>query len=299
MLILLIALVAAVEPNFLSLNAMSVVSAQAAPILLLALGQMFVILTGGIDLSVAALCSFSTVVLAKLIGGLGVGAIPATLLIFMVVGAITGAIIVYGQVPSFVVTLGALGFWGAVALAASGSTTIYINDGYSSISWLSFWTIGKLPLSVWLTVAVVAVIFFLMWLTPRGNVFHSVGFGEKAAMLSGIRTTRVRIAAFALSGAFSAAAGIVLSSQQQSAAPRLADSLLLPAIAAVLVGGCAITGGIGGAWRVLVGALIITILRVGGSVAGIDPNFQQIVYGAVVIVAVLLTLDRSKLSIIK
>ena len=138
-----------------------------------------------------------------------------------------------------------------------------------------------------------------MRFSSRGNIFQVVGFGERAAMMSGVRTRLIRIAAFALSGAFAAAAAVVLCSQQQSAAPQLADSLLLPAIAAVLVGGCAITGGIGGAWRVLVGALIVTVLRVGGSVAGVDPAYQQVVYGAVVIAAVVLTLDRSKLSIIK
>lgn len=298
-LVVLIALVAMTEPNFLSVNALSVVSAQAVPILLLGLGQMFVILTGGIDLSVAALASLATVVLASTIGTFGPAAMLITLVAFAVIGAVTGALVVFGQVPSFVVSLGALGFWGAVAMAVSGSTTIYISAGYNSIFWLSSWTILGLPLAVWITVAIVAAIFLIMRFSSRGNIFHVVGFGEKAALMSGVRTRLVRIAAFSLSGVFAALAGIVLSSQQQSAAPQLADSLLLPAIAAVLVGGCAITGGIGGAWRVLVGALIVTVLRVGGSVAGIDPSYQQIVYGAVVVVAVVLTLDRSKLSIIK
>ncbi|MGB6275197.1 MAG: ABC transporter permease [Rhodococcus sp. (in: high G+C Gram-positive bacteria)] len=298
-LVVLIALVAVTEPNFLSVNALSVVSAQAVPILLLGLGQMFVILTGGIDLSVAALASLATVVLASTIGAFGPAAMLTTLVAFAAIGAVTGALVVFGQVPSFVVSLGALGFWGAVAMAVSGSTTIYISAGYDSIFWLSSWTILGLPLAVWITVAIVAAIFLIMRFSSRGNIFHVVGFGEKAALMSGVRTRFVRIAAFSLSGVFAALAGIVLSSQQQSAAPQLADSLLLPAIAAVLVGGCAITGGIGGAWRVLVGALIVTVLRVGGSVAGIDPSYQQIVYGAVVVVAVVLTLDRSKLSIIK
>lgn len=298
-LLALVALVTATESNFLSVNALSVVSSQAVPILLLGLGQMFVILTGGIDLSVAALASLATVVLASTISTFGAAAMVITLVAFGVIGAITGALIVFGQVPSFVVSLGALGFWGAVAMAISGSTTIYISEGYDSIFWLSSWTVLGLPLAVWITVAIVAVIFVAMRFSSRGNIFHVIGFGETAALMSGVRTRLVRVAAFSLSGIFAASAGIVLSSQQQSAAPQLADSLLLPAIAAVLVGGCAITGGIGGAWRVLVGALIVTVLRVGGSVAGIDPSYQQIVYGAVVVIAVLLTLDRSKLSIIK
>ncbi|CCW14775.1 inner-membrane translocator [Rhodococcus aetherivorans] len=298
-LVALVLLVALAEPNFLSMNALAVVSAQAVPILLLALGQMFVIIAGGIDLSVAALASLATVVLAVTIGQLGVLAVVATLVALTLIGAITGLLIVFGQIPSFVVSLGALGFWGAVALVISGSTTIYISEGYNAIFWLSSWTFIGLPLAVWAGVVAVAAIYLGMKFSSRGNVFHLVGLGEKAAIMSGIRARQVRVAAFALSGFFAGAAGVVLSSQQQSAAPQLADSLLLPAIAAVLVGGCAITGGIGGAWRVLIGALIVTVLRVGGSVAGIDPSFQQIVYGGVVIVAVILTLDRSRLSIIK
>ncbi|AKE92319.1 ABC transporter permease [Rhodococcus aetherivorans] len=298
-LVALVLLVALAEPNFLSMNALAVVSAQAVPILLLALGQMFVIIAGGIDLSVAALASLATVVLAVTIGQLGALAVVATLVALTLIGAITGLLIVFGQIPSFVVSLGALGFWGAVALVISGSTTIYISEGYNAIFWLSSWTFIGLPLAVWAGVVAVAAIYLGMKFSSRGNVFHLVGLGEKAAIMSGIRARQVRVAAFALSGFFAGAAGVVLSSQQQSAAPQLADSLLLPAIAAVLVGGCAITGGIGGAWRVLIGALIVTVLRVGGSVAGIDPSFQQIVYGGVVIVAVILTLDRSRLSIIK
>ncbi|WP_124391061.1 ABC transporter permease [Rhodococcus wratislaviensis] len=298
-LVALVLLVALAEPNFLSMNALAVVSAQAVPILLLGLGQMFVILTGGIDLSVAALASLATVILATAIGSLGPLAVVVTLVALTLIGALTGLLIVFGQVPSFVVSLGALGFWGAVALVASGSTTIYISEGYDAIFWLSSWTVLGLPMAVWAGVAAVAAVFCAMRFSPRGNVFHLVGLGEIAAMMSGVRTRAVRVGAFALSGFFAGAAGIVLSAQQQSAAPQLADSLLLPAIAAVLVGGCAITGGIGGAWRVLVGALVVTVLRVGGSVAGIDPSFQQIVYGVVVIVAVAVTLDRSRLSIIK
>jgi len=298
-LVALVLLVAVAEPKFLSVNALAVVSAQAVPILLLGLGQMFVVLTGGIDLSVAALASLATVILATTIGTLGPLAILITLIALALIGAATGVLIVFGQVPSFVVSLGALGFWSAIALVASGSTTIYISAGYDAIFWLSSWTALGIPLAVWVAVASVAAVYCAMRFSPRGNVFHLVGLGETAALMSGIRTRVVRIGAFALSGLFAGAAGIVLSAQQQSAAPQLADSLLLPAIAAVLVGGCAITGGIGGAWRVLVGALVITVLRVGGSVAGIDPSFQQIVYGVVVIVAVAATLDRSRLSIIK
>ncbi|WP_238418962.1 ABC transporter permease [Gordonia sp. 'Campus'] len=299
LLVVLLGLVTIAEPNFFSTTALSVVTAQALPILLLGLGQMFVILTGGIDLSVAAVCSLGTVILAQTIGATGPLAILITVAATAAIGALTGVLITIGQVPSFVVSLGALGFWGAIALALSGSTTIYIDTNYGAIFWLSSVTFLSMPLAVWAGLLVAAAIWAFMRFHPRGNIFHLVGLGERSAIMAGIRTRGVRIVAFSLSGLFAGLAAVVLSSQQQSAAPQLADALLLPAIAAVLVGGCAITGGIGSAWKVIVGALIVTVLRVGGSVAGVDPNYQQIVYGAVVIAIVVLTLDRSRLAIIK
>lgn len=295
----LILLVTLAEPAFVSANSLLVVANQAVPILLLGLAEMFVVLTGGIDLSAAALASLSTVLVAVLLPGLGPLAVVVTLAAVTAAGALSGVLIAYGQVPSFVITLGALGVWGAVALVLSGASTIYVGRNFEAVSWLSNVGIGTVSSSVLLSVVLVTVIWLLMRYRPRGNLFHVVGLGERAALMSGLRARRVKVAAFALSGLFSGLAGLVLVAQQQSAAAQLGDSLLLPAIAAAVVGGCAITGGIGGPWQVLVGALVVTVLRVGGAVAGIDPNYQQIVYGVVVIAAVALTLDRSKLSLIK
>ncbi|GAA4966720.1 ABC transporter permease [Pseudonocardia tropica] len=292
-------MVTVAEPAFVSGQSMLVVANQAVPIVLLGLGQMFVVLTGGIDLSAAAVTSLGTVVLALVLPGAGMLAVPLVLVALTLIGALTGLVGAYGQVPSFVVSLGALGLWGAVAMALSGNSTVYIDRNFEAISWLTNLGVASVSSSVLLTLVLVAVVGLAMRRLPGGNVFHLVGLAERAALLSGVRTRLVRVAAFALSGLFAGLAAIVLAAQQQTAAPQLADALLLPAIAAVVISGCAITGGIGGPWRVLVGALIVTVLRVGGTVAGIDPSYQQIVYGVVVIVAVLLTLDRSKLTVIK
>ncbi|MCF7548611.1 ABC transporter permease [Pseudonocardia sp. WMMC193] len=298
-LVLLVALVTIAEPAFVSGHSMLVVANQAVPILLLGLGQMFVVLTGGIDLSSAALASLGTVLVALLLPGLGPLAVIVTLGALTAAGMLSGILAAYGQVPSFVVTLGALGFWGAVALVLSGASTIYVDENFSALSWLTDLGVGAVSSSVVLSVALVAEIGLALRYLPRGRVFHQVGLGERAALMAGVRARRVRVGAFALSGLFAGLAGLVLTAQQQSAAAQLGDSLLLPAIAAAVVGGCAITGGIGGPWRVLVGALIVTVLRVGGAVAGIDPDYQQIVYGVVVIVAVAATLDRSRLTVVK
>ncbi len=298
-LIALALLITLAQPAFLSGQSLLVVANQAVPILLLGLAEMFVVLTGGIDLSAAAVASLGTVLVARLLPELGPLAVVVTLVALTAAGAASGALVAYGQVPSFVITLGALGFWSAVALVLSGASTIYVTENFAAISWLTNLGVGAVSSSVLLAVLLVAGIWLAMRYRPRGNVFHVVGLGERAALLAGIRARRVKVVAFALSGLLSGLAGVVLTAQQQSAAAQLGDSLLLPAIAAAVVGGCAITGGVGGPWRVLIGALIVTVLRVGGAVAGIDPNYQQIVYGVVVIAAVALTLDRGKLSLIK
>jgi ribose transport system permease protein len=299
-LVVLVLAVAARQPAFLGQQSLTVLADQAVPILLLGLAQMVVILTGGIDLSAAALASLSSVVYALTVPDLGPLALLVTLLAVTAAGVVNGLLVSWGQAPSFIITLGTFGAIGALSLQLSGASTIYVQgDGFRYVRWLSEMGIGGISSGVLLSVVVVAIVWAIMRFSPSGRSLHLIGLNERAAIMSGIPVRALRVLAFGLSGLFSGLAGIVLVAQQQSAAPQLADSLLLPGIAAAVVGGCAITGGIGNAWGLLVGALTISVLRVGSAVAGIDPNYQQIMYGLVVVVAVAVTLDRSRLNVIK
>ncbi|MBV9634921.1 MAG: ABC transporter permease, partial [Methylobacteriaceae bacterium] len=116
---------------------------------------------------------------------------------------------------------------------------------------------------------------------------------------SGVKVGRQKIIAFIVSGSFAAFAGVMLAGRLTSGSPTLATGLLLPAIAAVVVGGTAITGGVGSIWRTLIGALIISVVRTGMTFLGIDIFAQQIVFGAVLVFAVAVTIDRSKIPIVK
>lgn len=300
-LVVLVLAVSAAQPSFLGRSSLIVLAEQSVPILLLGLGQMFVVLTGGIDLSSAAIASLATVVFALSVPDVGAVAVLLTLVVTSAIGAVNGLLVAWGKAPSFIITIGTLGVVGAGALALSGASTIYVTeaDGFGAVSWLYQLGIGGLSTSVYLALGLVVVTWLLMRYTPRGRSLHVLGLNERTAVMSGLPVTRLRVLAFSLSGLMAGLAGLVLTAQQQSAAPQLADSLLLPSIAAAVVGGCAITGGIGGAWSVLVGALTIGVLRVGTAVAGIDPDFQQIMYGAIVVAAVALTLDRARLTTIK
>lgn len=298
-LVLLVTALSIAEPTFLQPTSLRAILQISAPLIVLAVGQTFVILTGGIDLSQAVLASFGTVLIALWIGPLGGLGVLLAILAITAMGVINGIVSSFFQVPSFIVTLGSMGLWGAVAMLASGATTVSISEGYDAIGWLkksAFWGIS---IDAIIAVALAIVAGVLVHRLARGNAFNAIGLSELAARLSGIRTRGVRILAFGISGFTAALAAVFLTAGQYSGSPRLAVSLLLPVIAAVVVGGTAITGGVGGPLRSLIGALVVGVLRVGMGIVGVDPAWEQVVYGATIIVAVAFTLDRQRVGVVK
>ena len=287
------------QPSFFSVPSIRGLLESMTPILLLAIGQTFVILTGGIDLSFAVTASFSTVLLALWLPGLGVLAVVAVLAATALIGLINGLVIAKAQIPSFIATLGALGLYSGLGLAISGASTIRIRDGYEAIGWITDLRVAQLPLAAVLTILLAVAVAVGMRTLAHGRDLHALGLAEQALLMSGGSTVRLRVLAFTLCSFCAGMAGIVLAASQHSGGPTLADTLQLPAIAAVVIGGTAITGGVGGAIKTTIGALIIVVLRVGLSVIGVDPSYEQIVYGVVIIGAVVLTIDRSRLRVVK
>lgn len=298
-LLLLVVIITTQQPSFISLASIRGLLLSVVPILLLALGLVFVLLTGGIDLSIAAVASFGTVLLALWLPNMGGLAILAMLAITTAIGVLNGIIVAYAQAPSFIVTLGAMGAWSGFALAVSGASAIRVSDGYELIGWLTDLRLAGLPIAAVLCFALVALIAVMMRLFSRGRLLHALGFAERAVTMSGVHTRGVRVAAFGASGLFAGLAALYLTSSQYAGGPTLANTLLLPAIAAVVIGGTVLTGGVGGPVRALVGSMIIVVLRVGLSVVGVSNAYEQVVYGAVIIGAVVLTIDRERLSVIK
>ena len=135
--------------------------------------------------------------------------------------------------------------------------------------------------------------------TRFGRYSAAIGAGEPAVYASGVKVNRQKVIAYVLSAGFAALAGIILAGRLASGSPTLAAEMLLPSIAAVVVGGTAITGGVGSIWRTLVGALIISVVRIGMTFLGVNIFAQNIVFGAVLIAAVAITIDRSKIPIVK
>ncbi len=240
----------------------------------------------------------STVFLALWLPDLGGLATPAVILVAAAIGAVQGMAHVFLRIPSFIVTLGGMSIFSAVALVVSDAGTVPVVDD-STIRWLDLYIGGYVPMSVAVAVIVVALISVVLKVTPLHSWISATGYSESAARLAGTPVDLVKIGAFCVSGACAGLAAVMLVSRQFSGSPTMADNLLLPAVAAIVVGGTAITGGHGSVWRSLAGALVVTLLRVGLPIVGVPSAYEQILYGAIIVAAVALTLDRSKVLIIK
>jgi ribose transport system permease protein len=265
---------------------------QSAYNIILGVGMTFVILTGGIDLSVGSLLALCNVVFAMTVlkgagdpaagapglGAFGVGA-AACLMTGLFAGWINGAVTVWGRVQSFIVTLGMM--MGASGLAfVFGKDTMYLPTphGYEGAR-------GLIPTG--LSLISVAVGFFVLRYTRLGRYMYAVGGNLEASRLSGVPVDRVRITAFTISGLCAALAGIVYWARLQSGTYLAGGGYELYAIAAVVIGGTSLSGGEGSILGTLIGALIMAVLNNGLSTVGIDAENQKIIIGAVIVVAAL------------
>ena len=300
--ILLAGLILIVEigsPGFLTGETLTLLFANTAVLFILATGVTFVILIGGIDLSIQSVASLASVILAQLLPSLGSFAFPVAILAGLGFGLLSGFVHVRLRVPSFVATLASGGVVAGIALWSAQGRAITIEEGgRASIAWING-SVSGVPAAVLIAVVVGLAGFLVLRYTRFGRHSMAVGAGEPAAIAAGINVDRTKIIAFAISGMLAAVAGVTLAARLSSGSPSLANQLLLPAIAAVIVGGTAITGGLGSIERTAVGALIISIVRLGMTFVGVNIFFENVVFGSMLILAVAITIDRSKIAIIK
>lgn len=257
---------------------------------IIAAGMTFVILTGGIDLSVGSLLAFAGVVAAGLQGhGFLVSAL-VPLAIVAILGLLSGVVITRGQIAPFVATLGMMTVARGLTLVYTGGMPIspvtsafrVLGDGY-------LWVIP-------VPVVIMLLVYLAAGLVLRGTVFgrhvYAIGGNEQVARLSGIHTNQVKAAVYAISGIAAALAGIILTARLNSGDPTAGTGYELDAIAAVVIGGTSLSGGEGGVGGTLVGALIIGVLNNGLNLLNVPSFYQQIVKGLIIVGAVLF--DRRK-----
>jgi ribose transport system permease protein len=275
-------------PHFLTVSNLLNVAQQTTLVAIIAVGMTFVIITGGIDLSVGSVLAFAGVVMASLLqkgwpllltllAGLGVG---------LLCGLFNGLLITVGKLPPFIATLGMMSVARGAALVFTGGRPISGFD--DSFRWLAVGEVLHIPVSVILMLVVYLLAHFVLTKTKLGRYTYAIGGNEEATLLSGVNVRLYKTLVYGLCGMLSGLTALILTARLNSAQPIAGMMYELDAIAATVIGGTSLSGGEGKIFGTLIGALIIGVLRNGLNLLDISSFVQQIVIGAVIIVAVLL-----------
>lgn len=304
-LLLIIAVFSILSPNYFNSANFLTMASHVAIFGLPAIGMLLVILNGGIDLSVGSTLGLAGVFAGFLMQGVNLSAfgvilyfpvwavVILTIALGAVVGLINGVLVAVFRVPAFVATLGSLYVARGIALLMTNGLTYNKLSGDAALGntgfdWLGFNRIFNIPIGV-LTLCVLALACgFLLSRSAFGRWLYASGGNERAADLSGVPVKRVKITVYVLSGVCAAIAGLVLSSQLTSAGPTAGTTYELTAIAAVVIGGAALTGGRGNVRGTLLGAFVIGFLSDGLVIIGVSAYWQTVFTGAVIVLAVLL-----------
>ncbi len=284
----------AATPHFLTVSNLLNVLEQTSINAIVAVGMTFVIISGGIDLSVGSVLALSGIVLASALEA-GVPAAAACTLALAVgatCGLFTGALITLGRLPPFIATLGMMSVArGAALMAAEGRPISGFGEGFRA---LAIGRVLMVPAPVVITVVIYAAAHFVLGRTVFGRATYAIGGNEEAARLSGVQVRFHKTAVYVVAGLMSAAAAVILTARLNSAQPTAGTMYELDAIAATVIGGTSLLGGEGTLVGALIGALIMGVLRNGLNLLNVSSFFQQVVIGAVIIVAVLIDMSLKR-----
>ncbi len=312
-LIVIIIIFSLLSDNYLTLSNLLVMTRHVALNAILAIGMLMVILNGGIDLSVGSTVGLSGVIAGVLLQGLGIPAldiilypavwvvIACSLIIGTLVGFINGILITKFRVAPFVATLGMLYVARGAALLITDGRTFPKLQGSPELGNTGFNLIGNaaplgVPMAVWVMLVIAAVAAFVLGKTAFGRWLYASGGNERAAELSGVPVKKVRVRVYMIAGFCAAIAGLIISSELTSAAPQTGDSYELNAIAAVVMGGAALSGGRGNIRGTLIGAFVIGFLADGLVIVGVSSYWQMVIKGAVIVMAVALDQLQQRLK---
>lgn len=298
-LFILCALIAVLSENFLTASNLWNVLRQISVNVCIAVGMTLVVLMAGIDLSVGSVLAFSGVVCAGLVkSGLAfesldlfvgftvLGGLLAAMGIGWLLGLFNGWVITRFVVPPFVATLAMLTIArGLTMLYTQGIPISNLGPGLEFIG--SGWVLG-IPVPVWISLVVVLVFIFISRRTAFGRYIYAIGGNEQAALLSGIRVKRVKMAVYGLAGMLAGIGGVLVTARLNSAQPNAGMSYELDAIAAVVIGGTSLSGGVGSVTGTVIGAAIIGVLNNGLVLLNVSPFWQQVVKGLVILLAVII-----------
>ena len=273
-------------PNFFTGNNMVNILRQVSISGICAVVMTFVMLTGGIDLSVGAILGVSGVLTAMMMLK-GIPSLLASIIALalgVVIGGITGAIIHYIEIPPMIATLGTMTSLRGVAYLITGGTPVFgFDESYSKIGQGH---VGVIPIPVIILAIVYVIGIFVLSKTKFSRYVYGIGGNQEVARLSGIKVARVKIAVYAISGFCSALAGLVMLGRVNSGQPRAGESYEMDVITAVVLGGVSLNGGVGNLSHVIFGVLIIGVLTNGMTMMAVDDYWQRVVKGLILLLAV-------------
>jgi ribose transport system permease protein len=302
-LIALCILVSLFNANFLTLgNLIRLLNTAAIP-LVLCMGATFIILMGSIDLSIEGVIALTAVLVSLLVANdvssfaIGLWAIPIAIIVGGLMGLFNGLLHVKLQIPSFMSTLG-VGFAGVgIATAILGGLTVRISD--QTFRFISLGRMLGIPMAVWIAGLCVAIAYTIQERTRIGRWLYAIGTDEVTAHHAGIPIEKTRIAIFGIAGLFYGMGGVLAAAQFGQGHALISQGRLFTTITAVVVGGTALSGGVGSVLNSVIGVMIVVVLTNGMVLMGIEPYMQQGVQGLLIIAAVALALDRSRLEVVK
>ncbi|MBQ8306824.1 MAG: ABC transporter permease [Blautia sp.] len=286
--ILLVIVLTILKPSFISPRNLGNILKQASINGILAFGMMFVIISGGFDMSVGSTVAFAGI-LAALLGN-GNYPLILPLIVAMIaglgVGIVNGVGIAVGDLPPFIMTLGSMtAVRGLALLISNGKPITGISEGYRNIAASSF--LGIPMLAIFLLIVIV-ICSFVATKTVYGRRVYACGGNIQAARVAGINTTLIRISTFAIAGLLAGFCGFLMTSRVTIGQPTAAESYEMDAITACVVGGVSMSGGVGKPWGVIIGTLLITIIANGLDILGVSAHWQKIVKGLIIVLAVLI-----------
>lgn len=313
-LILVVVVFSILSPGFLNPDNVIIMSKHVAINALLAIGMTFVILTGGIDLSVGSIVGLTAMIAGGLINeglaipALGVIVYPHTWMIIIlalilgtVMGAVNGWIITRFNVAPFIVTLGMLYVARGFAGLRNNGNTFPNLVGRPELGNTGFATLGAgdflgINYSIWIMIIFALVAYFVSSRTPFGRHVYAIGGNERSAELSGVRIKLTKIIVYMISGFCCAWVGLIIASQLVAAHPATGESFELSAIAAVVLGGTSLAGGRGSVGGTLIGAFVIGLLGDGLVLVGVSSFWQNVIKGAVIVFAVIIDQVQARMQ---
>lgn len=287
-LIALVAIASFISDAFLNPFNLINVMRQVALYGIVSVGLTFVILTAGIDLSVGSIVGVVAVATATMLNA-GI-AVPVVILAAVALGLCFGLIngvgVAWIQIPPFIMTLGAMVMLRGLALTLSDGRPIDVQNVTSEFAMIGRGNLAGVPIAVWIFLLIAAVAFFVLRYTAFGRNIYAVGSNREAARLSGINVTRVLVGVYAISGLLAGLSAVIFVSRLTVGEPTAGTGLELEAIAITVIGGASLFGGVGGVMGTVIGACILAVLANIMNLVGISPFTQQIVKGAIIIIAV-------------